>query len=214
MNALASILDENFTTINNSLAIAVEEIAKGTSQEIVQGLESLMKDFSKKIDGSFGDSFIKLNQSIIHLLTWQQNYKSHIESLEERLILSTNSIEKSKESLKLISSKNEEILNVYRALSEMITKSETQIDTMNNELQTYAHLSNDAHKMFSTIENNLSTTNKAFQNLTQNIINSHIQQKESFEQIPHTLKISLQQLNTAVNLLTKKVQEGLKDERG
>jgi len=214
MNALASILDENLEIIHNNLGIAIEEISKGTSQEIIQGFDSLIQDFSKRMKGSFSDNFVKLNQSIIHLLTWQQNYKSHIESLEERLILSTNSIEKSKESLKLIASKNEEILNVYRALSEMITKSETQIDTMNNELQTYAHLSNDANKMFSTIENNLNTTNKAFQNLTQNIINSHIQQKESFEQIPHTLKLSLEQLNTAINLINKKIQEGLKNERG
>jgi len=218
MNALVSILDENFETINENLSIAIQEISKGSNQEMLEGLEALIQNFSQKIDASFGDNFVKLNDSIIHLITWQQNYKSHIESLEERLILSTNSIEKSKESLKLISSKNEEVINVYKSLSEMIAKSETQIETLNNELQTYSHLSNDASTMFSNIQNNLNTTNKAFQNLTQNIINSHIQQKESFEQIPETLKYTLQKVNMAVNLLTKKMQEsstteGLEDER-
>jgi len=134
---LISILNTNFQKMNNSLEIAIEKLSKGATEEIINALKEVIESFNQELQSSFGDNFVQLNQAVIKLLQWQENYKSHIEELEAHLTLSSTSIEKSKESLEIISSKNEDIIKVYEILAEIINTTKTQIDILNQELETY-----------------------------------------------------------------------------
>ena len=38
-----------------------------------------MKDFNAKINDQLGEDFKQLNSSVQALVTWQENYKTHVE---------------------------------------------------------------------------------------------------------------------------------------
>jgi len=198
---LISILNRNFTKMNISLEIAIDKLSKGATEEIIKALETVIQEFNQELQSSFGDNFVKLNEAVINLLTWQENYKTHIETLDKKLDLSTTSIEKSKESLEIISSKNEDILEVYKSLAQMINTSRTQINTLNEELKTYEDLSDNAKNMFSTIEESIENTEKIFKNLSERIKISNNEQKESLLKNNEEIKVSYQNL-------TKDIKEG------
>jgi len=102
---LINILNTNFDKMNNSLEIAIEKLSKGATEEIINALKQVIEDFNQELQTQFGENFVKLNEAVLNLVDWQNNYKTHIETLEEKLQLSSESIEKSKESLEIISSK-------------------------------------------------------------------------------------------------------------
>ena len=177
---LIEILDVNFDQMNNSLKIAIDKLSKGATEEIIKALEHVIKEFNHELQSSFGDNFTKLNEAVVNLLEWQNNYKTHIEHIEEHLNISTSSIEKSKESLEVISSKNEDVLLVYQQLKNIIHIYQHQIKELNQHLETYSHLSDNAENMFFSITKNISKTTEKFEKLTDAISSSNQEQKKSF----------------------------------
>ena len=237
---LISILNLNFNKMNHSLEIAIEKLSKGATEEIINALKQVIEEFNQELQTQFGENFVKLNESIINLLQWQNNYKSHIEDLENHLKLSASSIEKSKDSLEIISSKNQDILKVYQELKHIINIYDRQINELNTHLKTYANLSSSAESMFSSIINNIANTKVEFSSLTEHIKQENKKQinssqetnryiinnfernqkelelisnhfKNLGEQIPKSLQISLEQLNRGLTSLTLQFQKDYKD---
>ena len=185
---LIDILNINFDKMNNSLEIAIEKLSKGATEEIINALKQVIEEFNQELQTQFGENFVKLNESVINLVEWQNNYKTHIETLEEKLQLSSESIEKSKESLEIISSKNEDILNVYQELKHIINIYDKQINELNQHLETYSTLSNSAESMFSTISHSIGHTKEEFTSLANIIANNNEEQKNSFIRTTHDVK--------------------------
>jgi len=237
---LISILNLNFNKMNHSLKIAIEKLSKGATEEIINALKQVIEEFNQELQTQFGENFVKLNESIINLLQWQNNYKSHIEDLENHLKLSASSIEKSKDNLEIISSKNQDILKVYQELKHIINIYDRQINELNTHLKTYANLSSSAESMFSSITNNIANTKVEFSSLTEHIKQENKKQinssqetnryiinnfernqkelelisnhfKNLGEQIPKSLQISLEQLNRGLTSLTTQFQKDYKD---
>ena len=177
---LIEILDTNFIKMNNSLEIAIDKLSKGATEEIIKALEQVIQEFNQELQNSFGENFVKLNEAVINLLEWQDNYKTHIEHIEEHLNLSTSSIEKSKNSLEIISSKNEDVLKVYQELKHIIDVYDRQINELTQHLETYSNLSSSAENMFLTMTNNISKTKEDFTELSKTILSNNQIQKESF----------------------------------
>lgn len=171
---LISILNTNFDKMNNSLEVVIEKLSKGATEEIINALKQVIEEFNQELQTQFGENFVKLNESVINLVEWQNKYKTHIEHIEEHLNISSSSIQKSQESFEVISSKNQEVLMVYSELKHIIDIYDRQIQELTQHLQTYAYLSSSAESMFSTITSNISQTKNEFTSLT-----SHIKEENS-----------------------------------
>jgi biopolymer transport protein ExbB/TolQ len=203
MNSLVEILDENFEKMNSSLEIAIDKLSKGATEEIIKALETVIKEFNQELQSSFGENFVALNNSVIKLVEWQENYKTHIETLDEKLDLSTTSIEKSKESLEIISSKNEDILKIYKALEGLIKKNQEQVNFLNEELETYAEIGEKAKEMLPTIAQTFDTTKYAYESLRKKIEAENTKQVEYnkemlesiFEDIQENFNINKEKLD-------------------
>jgi len=212
---LISILDTNFEKMNNSLEIAIEKLSKGATEEIMKALETVIKEFNQELQSSFGDNFVQLNEAVINLLKWQENYKTHIETLDEKLELSTTSIEKSKESLEVISSKNKEVLNVYGELKRIIDVYDRQIQNLTQDLQTYATLSSSAENMFATITTNISKTKEEFSDLSEHIKKENTKQldnaTEITSKIANDIKLKTTEIKSNFNDLTSSFEKNKKE---
>lgn len=209
--ALLFVLNTHFKKMNHSLEVAIEKLSKGATEEIINALKQVIEEFNQELQTSFGENFVKLNESVINLLEWQNNYKLHIEKLEDRLQLSTNSIEKSKDSLEIIASKHEDILSVYKQLEHIINIYDRQIKELSQHLKTYAHLSSSAENMFSSITNNVSNTKDAFIHLTEHIKRENRQQiensKQTTKEMANDFKIKTGEMKSNFDSLTSSLDK-------
>jgi DNA repair exonuclease SbcCD ATPase subunit len=212
---LIEILDINFNKMNNSLDIAIKQLSKGATQEIIQALKQVIQEFNQQLQIQFGENFVELNRAVINLLKWQENYKKYIEKYEYSLKLSLFSIEKSKNSLEIISSKNEEIQRVYKELEKIIKTYDMQIEELNNHLKTYALLSSKAEKMFTSIDSNISLVKDRFINLSDDVkhlysdLTSNI--KEENQKQLSSIKKSTTYIMDNINNITKEYEKNRKE---
>ena len=92
----SNFIEEQFKTTNASLKEAIDVLSKGATEEIIKALEHVISDFNKNLVDQFGDNFKQLNEAVLMLLTWQEQYKEIVEKDYRLLVEIRESLGQSK----------------------------------------------------------------------------------------------------------------------
>ena len=185
--ALSELLSTNFTKLNNSMAEATKQLSKGATQEIINALQDVIKNFNDNLMEQFGGNFEKLNQSVIKLVEWQDKYKDHVQDMENRFELSTSSIEKAEKSIVIISNSNENILQVYENLREIIETYKSQTDGLKNSMESISDIIPKTANMFEKMDSQLSSFSESFKDMSITVTTGNKLQKDSFIEMNETV---------------------------
>jgi predicted nucleic acid-binding Zn-ribbon protein len=200
--------------MNNILEKTFEKISEGASKEIIKALEQVIQDFNNNLTEQFGENFKALNSSVIKMVEWQENYKNSISQMESALNSSIESISNTENSLENISNRNDEVISVYNKLKDTIQMYESQTNILNQHLETYAQLANQAKDMFPNIESSVQEITEVFNNekeLISNTLQEYNQktletltkQSDTVVEISQTLPKELATFETSLESLTK-----------
>jgi len=173
----------NFEKMNDILHKTFEKISEGASKEIIKALQNVIQDFNNNLTEQFGENFKALNSSVIKMVEWQENYKNSITQMEDGLKTTISSLSNTENSLTTIADRNTEIVDVYNKLETIIKTYETQTDTINQHLQTYADLSDKAQTMFPNLENSIKEVTEVFTKEKNIVSNSLKEQSEEIVQV-------------------------------
>ncbi|UZA25534.1 hypothetical protein LP117_03475 [Moraxella bovis] len=113
IDELRGLREENKELLEQSIKSqneALSKIAKSSSEELVNALQDVIKDFNAKINEQFGENFKQLNQAVEKLLVWQNQYTDYIDA-------STNSLNQLIENIEQLTNK----LNSVIEQSNVIT---------------------------------------------------------------------------------------------
>ncbi len=144
-------LEEQFEKTNQTLQEAIDVLAQGATKEIIKALETVISDFNQNLVDQFGDNFKELNKAVVALLEWQQQFKEIIEKDYNLLIEVRTSLETSSTSIEKIADRNEETMLVYTQLKTIIETYDTQLSSINKQLETYAEMGAKATEAFKTL---------------------------------------------------------------
>ncbi|MCA6062507.1 hypothetical protein [Thalassolituus marinus] len=72
---------DRLNEVINTLESYQERQAEANAKALVHAIEMVMREFNTKINEQYGDNFKRLNQSVIAMLEWQQNYKEQLSTL-------------------------------------------------------------------------------------------------------------------------------------
>jgi hypothetical protein len=139
-----------------------ENMAKSNSEALITALKEVIRDFNAKINEQFGENFKHLNEAVGQLLTWQSNYKSHIERMTEALgkllgmqaeyVAATEKSEKSLAGIALQAGTINEICVKIAPLIETLNQEQQKLSTALSE---FAKLGASAKDALPTISNSL-----------------------------------------------------------
>lgn len=141
-----TMIESCFSEVNTSLKLAVSELAKGASRELIIALESVIKDFNANLQTQFGENFKELNAAVGKLLSWQEEYRHFVQetqvllrNVESTLSNTQSAMQTSQQTFEQILSQNERVSAFYEENLKIIQSCEIQ----NNKLQTHlAHIAN------------------------------------------------------------------------
>lgn len=204
---LFEFLEKSLDKVNQSLEDAIDALAEGATEEIIKALENVIQDFNKNLTEQFGDNFKQLNQSVIHMIEWQENYKNSIKELESTLSIAIENISLTDSKLQTMSESYKQIDNTHIKLQDIIKTNENQINNLEthmkhmNEVGEKAKLMTDSIEKFSDkIKGSL--TNQS-ETLNQLVKDSDKLKKEIEKQLPEALG----ELNKHLTSLTNKFRD-------
>lgn len=188
---MRTFLQEQFVKTNDSLKEAIDVLSKGATEEIIKALETVITDFNKNLTEQFGDNFKELNSAVFNLLEWQKQYKEMIEKDSSLLIEIRASLNTSSLTIEAIAERNDEVRLVYEQLKTLIETSDTQVSSLNAQLEKYRQIGDEASKSFEAlsggfekVQAGIGAQSEAIATLTRDI---STQLPESLGQLENTL---------------------------
>ena len=170
-------------------------MADNNTKALIEALEAVMRDFNAKINEQFGDNFKQLNEAVGRINDWQEQYRQHMDELATEFRIAAESIEKSRQSLESIAERSGVIVSSAEKLDPILQAIQQQIQLMNDRLEAFSALADNASNAFPIIENRLNQLTDNFtQVVAENIDNSQV----SMERQREALTSQVQQLETMV----------------
>lgn len=185
-----------------------EKMAENNSQALIEALEKVIRDFNTQLNEQFGENFKELNRAVGALLEWQEQYRSHVETMEERIEAAVNALQTSEIALRAIATHAARIPDAFTELHKLLTGFTAAVETLQKSLQDHgaaaeelnahlkaiADLKDRALEAFPTIEKNIELLTMHLTNTIEshtNIITNSAQdmQRQHQEQLRHVQQL-------------------------
>ncbi len=149
-------------------------LSRSATETIIEALRQVIQDFNKNLVEQFGDNFKLLNESVIKMIEWQEHYKSHVESLEQRIEAAIHELErtataneaisqslaKSEESIGSIDSHCSSIPVAIGKLEPVLTVNQHQIEELQRHLNVFVTMRDSANKAVPELQNHMDLLSK------------------------------------------------------
>ena len=183
-------------------------MVKNTHQELIKALETVIRDFNQQLTSQFGENFKQLNLAVGRMIEWQENYKAHVESMEQQAKRSMEAIESCEFSIKEIQNSAQAIPNAIQPLGSTLNNIDSALSQLTDELSTYANMKDKAVSAFPIINENLDNLTK---NLTDYVDRTVEKNDQSIEKQQNSLNRLTESLEKGINetkqMLHKEVQD-------
>lgn len=98
-----------------------ETLSRSATEVVIEALRQVIQDFNRNLVEQFGDNFKALNESVVKMIDWQEQYKQHVETLEARIETAVRELERT--------------ATANEAISKSLATSEQSIGSIENHCQ-------------------------------------------------------------------------------
>jgi len=189
-------LRDEFQTFSKTVA---ESVAKLATDELIEALKTVIEDFNAKLTEQFGENFKQLNEAVGRTVAWQEQYREQMDELADEFRVAAASIEQSRVSMEQIAEASSEIADKSHSIVVCAEDMEPLLHTLNDQLEAFSKLRDQAHEAFPLIENRLNNlTTRLSVAVEQTIDSSHV----SMEKQRTELKRQTDKLEDTVSEIT------------
>ncbi len=185
------------------------QMADNNTKALIEALEAVMRDFNAKINEQFGDNFKQLNEAVGRINDWQEQYRQQMDELAVEFRIAAESIEKSRQSLESIAERSSVIVSSAEKLDPTLQAIQQQIQLMNDRLEAFSALADNASNAFPIIENRLNQLTDNFtQVVAENIDNSQVsmeRQREALSNQAQQIETMVTETNRRLNTETERI---------
>ena len=93
---------EGFENLTSEFRQFAETMAEDNSKALIEALEQVIRDLNTQLNEQFGENYKQLNESVGALLSWQDQYKDHVEKLTDQFQRSLDGIESETRSVSVL----------------------------------------------------------------------------------------------------------------
>ena len=181
-------INERLEALRKAQLEALQKLSEMGSASLVEALRDVIRDFNAKLTEQFGENFKQLNEAVGKLLTWQQQYKDHIETFTQRQTEIADSMRQSTSDYGEMVTKSGAFTKTAQDLGSLLTALETQKLQLVSVLTELANLLQAASGSLPQIETKLTTlTNE----LSKSLLDSSTKMESTVQEVARSLSLAV-----------------------
>ena len=146
-----------------------EKMAENNSRVLIEALEKVIRDFNTQLNEQFGDNFQELNRAVGALLKWQERYKSHVETMEERIEAAVTALQTSEIALRAIAAHAARVPDALAELHKLLTGFTEVVEALQKSLRDQGAATEELSAHLKAIADLRDRALEAFPNIERNI---------------------------------------------
>ncbi len=120
-----------------SLQQFADMLSKSATETVIEALNRVINDFNQNLTEQFGENFKQLNEAVLKLVEWQEQYKSQLGEMSVQYSKGVTAITDTEVAVAKISENTKQIPESMGQLSEIITVNQHQIEELSRHLQAF-----------------------------------------------------------------------------
>ncbi len=150
-------LDQRLMNLQEILSTYEERMAEANAKALIRAIEVVMAEFNTKINEQYGDNFKRLNQSVIGMLEWQQQYKSQLTQLIDEQQRAATNMEQASSAFEYMVKHADAFNGISESLGGLLTALESQRSQLQGQLTALADMLNHAADGLPQLEQRISS---------------------------------------------------------
>jgi chromosome segregation ATPase len=153
---------EKFDAFSEKLWLKLQDFAdtlsKSATEQVIEALKQVITDFNNNLTEQFGDNFKQLNEAVIKLVEWQENYKLQLEQMQQQYAQGVESISATESSVAHISEQSKIIPQSMHELKGVMEVNQHQLAELERHLEAFKLMRDEAVKAVPEIRAQVQST--------------------------------------------------------
>ena len=180
-----------------------EKMADANARALVEAISTVMQEFNTKINEQYGENFKQLNESVVAMLEWQQNYRTQLDDLITEQERSSALMKQASDSFEYMVRHANAFNGISESLQELLTGLENQRVNLHSQLGGLAEMVNHAAEGLPRLEDRISILTQGISDAVQS---QHRWAIEELSQMQKDISLQLRQQMSDSH-------EGMKDQQ-
>ena len=191
---------QQFTAFEERLWLKLQDFAdmmsKSATEQVINALKEVIADFNNNLTEQFGENFKKLNEAVLELVTWQENYKVQLEQMMAQYQHGVDSISSTEQAVKSISTESQVIPKSMNELKDVMEVNQHQLQELERHLDAFKDIRDQAVAALPSIKETIDTSVEGMRSATA-IINEGM--TTTSETLTKGLQDATQSVTTGLN---------------
>lgn len=135
-----------------------EKLSKSATEQVIEALNQVIKDFNKNLTEQFGDNFKALDASVQKLVTWQDQYSQQLTQMTAQYSQGVKAITDIETSVANINNETKVIPDSMKALNSVMLVNQHQIKELGAHLTAFKTIKDEAVSAFPEIQKHVQKT--------------------------------------------------------
>lgn len=132
--------DEFSHELERQLRDFAEMMSKSATEQLIEALNQVIKDFNERLTEQFGKNFEELNDAVKAMVEWQDNYRQQLGEMRDQYAQGVTAITETEQSVAHISDKASAIPETMEGLSTLLATAQRQLADLEGHLGAFAEM--------------------------------------------------------------------------
>ena len=188
LNKVAVKQQESFAEFQEKLWIKMQDFAdmlsKSATEQVINALKEVIADFNNNLTEQFGENFKQLNEAVLKLVEWQENYRIQLMEMGEQYQQGVSAITQTEASVANISEESKAIPVAMENLKDVLEVNQHQLDELHKHLEVFADVRDKAVEAVPEIRQQIDLTVDGIKHAADTMVGG---MKEGSEQLQNAI---------------------------
>ncbi|MEG3116448.1 hypothetical protein R3F72_15110 [Salinicola sp. 4072] len=132
--------DEFARELSQQMHDFAEMMSKSATEQVIEALNKVIRDFNEKLTEQFGKNFEELNDAVKLMVEWQENYRQQLTEMRDQYAQGVTAISDTEKSVANISVSAGAIPQAMAGLETLLTTTQRQLADLEAHLSAFADM--------------------------------------------------------------------------